>query len=92
MQKNNLNLRICGVHLLNPYKTVVSHLKRDKTERVQLREVVLNGETLVQPHCSIRVCLSLFTAVWYVVTKGKILSLAFFFCVKADGLAAKLTP
>ena len=26
MQKNNLNLRICGVHLLNPYKTVVSHL------------------------------------------------------------------
>ena len=27
MQKNNLNLRICGVHLLNPYKTVVSHLK-----------------------------------------------------------------
>ena len=28
---------------------------------------------------------------WYVVTKGKILSLAFFFCVKADGLAAKLT-
>ena len=28
MQKNNLNLRICGVHLLNPYKTVVSHLKR----------------------------------------------------------------
>ena len=24
--KNNLNLRICGVHLLNPYKTVVSHL------------------------------------------------------------------
>ena len=92
MQKNNLNLRICGVHLLNPYKTVVSHLKRDKTERVQLREVVLNGETLVQPHCSIRVCLRLFTAMWYVVTKGKILSLAFFFCVKADGLAAKLTP
>ena len=27
MQKNKLNLRICGVHLLNPYKTVVSHLK-----------------------------------------------------------------
>jgi len=32
------------------------------------------------------------TAEWYVVTKGKILSLAFFFCVKADVLAAKLTP
>ena len=27
MQKNKLNLHICGVHLLNPYKTVVSHLK-----------------------------------------------------------------
>ena len=33
----------------------------------------------------------LFTAGWYVVTKGKILSLALFFCIKADGLAAKLT-
>ena len=43
-------------------------------------------------HCSISVCLKLFTAGWYVVTKGKILSLAFFFCVKADGLSAKLTP
>ena len=29
---------------------------------------------------------------WCVIQKGKILSLAFFFCVKADGLAAKLTP
>ena len=27
MQKNKLNLRICGIHLLNHYKTVVSHLK-----------------------------------------------------------------
>ena len=27
MQKNKLNLPICGIHLLNPYKTVVSHLK-----------------------------------------------------------------
>ena len=25
--KNKLNLRICGIHLLKPYKTVVSHLK-----------------------------------------------------------------
>ena len=25
--KNKLNLRICGIHLLNPYKTVASHLK-----------------------------------------------------------------
>ena len=27
MQKNKLNLLIYGIHLLNPYKTVVSHLK-----------------------------------------------------------------
>ena len=27
MQKNRLNLHICGIHLLKPYKTVVSHLK-----------------------------------------------------------------
>ena len=26
MQKNELNLHIYGIHLLNPYKTVVSHL------------------------------------------------------------------
>ena len=26
MQKNKLNLHICGIHLLNPCKTVVSHL------------------------------------------------------------------
>ena len=25
--KNKLNLHIYGIHLLNPYKTVVSHLK-----------------------------------------------------------------
>ena len=43
-------------------------------------------------HCSISACLRLFTAGWYVVTKGKILSLTFFFCVKADGPAAKPTP
>ena len=42
--------------------------------------------------CSISVCLRLLTAGWYVVTNSKILSLAFFFCVKAAGLAAKLTP
>ena len=27
MQKNKLHLHIYGIHLLNPYKTVVSHLK-----------------------------------------------------------------
>ena len=32
MQKNKLNLHIYGIHLLNPYKTVVSHLKRSKLQ------------------------------------------------------------
>lgn len=41
-------------------------------------------------HCFINICLRLLTAGWYVVTKGKILSSAFFFCVRADGLEAKL--
>ena len=27
MQENKLNLHIYGIHFLNPYKTVVSHLK-----------------------------------------------------------------
>ena len=27
MQKNKLNFHIYSIHLLNPYKTVVSHLK-----------------------------------------------------------------
>ena len=52
------------------------------------------GRFCIRLHCSISVCLRLYTATagWYVVTKGKLLSLAFFFCVKADGLSAKLTP
>ena len=53
--------------------------------------VFSKGWLCIRLHCSISVCLRLFTAGWYVVTKGKILSLAFFFCAKADGLAAKLT-
>ena len=32
MQKNKLNLHIYGIHLLNPYKTVVSHLKELKRQ------------------------------------------------------------
>ena len=28
-----INLRIYGIHLLNPYKTVVSHLKRFAAEK-----------------------------------------------------------
>ena len=43
-------------------------------------------------YCSISVCSRLFTAGWYVLAKGKILSLVLFFCVKADGPAAKLNP
>ena len=58
------------------------------------RRFQINGfhQRRIRHHCSISVCLRLFTAGWYVVTKGKLLSLAFFFRVKADGLAAKLTP
>ena len=54
--------------------------------------VFSKGLFCIRLHCSINVCLRLVTAGWYVVTKGKILSLEFSFCVKADGLAAKLTP
>ena len=54
--------------------------------------VYIKGSFCTRLHCSISVCLRLFTAGWYVVTKGKILSLAFLFWVKADGLSAKLTP
>ena len=32
MQKNKLNLRICGIHFLNPYKTVVSHLNQSRNK------------------------------------------------------------
>ena len=35
MQKNKLNLHIYGIHLLNPYKTVVSHLKAQKCKTVK---------------------------------------------------------
>ena len=54
--------------------------------------VFSKGSFCIRRHSSISVYLRLSTAEWYVVTKGEILSLAFFFCVKADGLAAKLTP
>ena len=30
-KKNKLNLHIYGIHLLNPYKTVVSHLKLNES-------------------------------------------------------------
>ena len=41
---------------------------------------------------SITICLSLFTAGWYVVTKGKILSAVLCFCdLRADCLESKVT-
>mgnify|MGYP000170449072 CR=1 FL=1 len=36
MQKTKLNLHICGIHLLNPCKTVVSHLKMLKAVIMRL--------------------------------------------------------
>ena len=54
--------------------------------------VYSKGSFCIRLHCSISVCFRLFTAGGYLVTKGKTLSLAFFFCVNGDGLSAKLTP
>ena len=39
MQKNKLNLHIYGIHLLNPYKTVVSHLKKLRRELQRKRRI-----------------------------------------------------
>ena len=42
--------------------------------------------------CSITICLSFFTAGWYVVTKGNILSAVLCFCgLRADCLESKVT-
>ena len=42
--------------------------------------------------CSITICLSSFTAGWYVVTKGNILSAVLCFCgLRADCLESKVT-
>ena len=38
--KFKLNLHICGIHLLNPYKTVVSHLE-DLMKDVVCREFIV---------------------------------------------------
>ena len=45
MQKNKLNLHICGIYLLNPYKTVVSHLKANLQNR--LLEVLMEEDDYV---------------------------------------------
>ena len=42
MQKNKLNFLIYGLHRLNPYKTVVSHLKAHNISA----EVFINAEAL----------------------------------------------
>ena len=47
MQKNKLNLHIYGIHLLNPYETVVSHLKLQQvsnmfeTPEISRRQIAL---------------------------------------------------
>ena len=43
MQKNKLNLHICGIRLLNPYKTVVSHLKL--IDRKVAKEKLTDGQS-----------------------------------------------
>ena len=40
MQKNKLKLHIYGIHLLNPYKTVVSHLN---TKKIAAKIASVNG-------------------------------------------------
>ena len=52
--KNKLNLHIYGTHLLNPYKTVVSHLKQDHLSPTHysvtnISEQALEIETSVPP-------------------------------------------
>ena len=43
MQENKLNLHIYGIHLLNPYKTIVSHLKPKFSKgRSRIRTLLLN--------------------------------------------------
>ena len=46
MQKNKLNLRICGIHLLNPYKTVVSHLNLFENVPVFIAYLSFNEDAL----------------------------------------------
>ena len=64
MQKNKLNLHICGIHLLNPYKTVVSHLNwfewctnvQDCNQLGALKIIVINMTCPVEiSHYEIRV-------------------------------------
>ena len=47
MQKNKLNLHIYGIHLLNPHKTVVSHLNFD-LEQDHIPDGFLRGDLQVR--------------------------------------------
>ena len=54
--------------------------------------VFSKGSFCMRVHYSISICFRLLAAGWYVVIKGKIGFVAFFICLRADGLEAKLTP
>ena len=50
MHKNKLNLHICGIHLLNPYKTVVSHLNVKNTLRPGKTHFLIVNVIVTQHH------------------------------------------
>ena len=50
-----------------------------------------DGWFCIRCHFSIKTCLSLGTAGWYCVTKGKICFLVSFFCCTADVLSVNVT-
>ena len=54
------------------------------------RSFSVKADSFIRLHCSINILLRFLTAGWYIVTKGRILSLTFFFCVSADCPEAKL--
>ena len=65
MQKNKLNLHICGIHLLNPDKTVVSHLNIVTTVTLLLTLLLYYPLSLIVKHlfnlrASVCVVLALF--------------------------------
>ena len=55
MLKNKLNLHIYGIHLLNPYETVVSHLKCVRPF-IFMHSAIKMYRGLIEPHfdyCSV---------------------------------------